>query len=78
MNNPDWCVVFAINDKVQNFTTCYNTTENAVYEYCREEDDRYSEESGRSFFQYSNPRPRAENSRDVYWRILLLWGIFCV
>ena len=27
MNNSEWCVIFAINDKVQNFTTCYNTTE---------------------------------------------------
>lgn len=50
MNNSEWCVIFAINDKVQNFTTCYNTTENAVYEYCREEADGYSEESGRSLF----------------------------
>ena len=33
MNNSEWCVIFAINDKVQNFTTCYNTTENAVYEF---------------------------------------------
>lgn len=50
MNNSEWCVIFAINDKVQNFTTCYNTNENAVYEYCREEADKYSEESGRSLF----------------------------
>ena len=48
MNNSEWCVIFAINDKVQNFTTCYNTTENAVYEYCIEEAYMYSEESGRS------------------------------
>lgn len=32
MNNPNWCVIFAINDKVQNFITCYSLTENAVYE----------------------------------------------
>lgn len=50
MNNSEWCVIFAINDKVQNFTTCYNTNENAVYEYCREEAYMYSEESGRSLF----------------------------
>lgn len=52
MNNKCWCVEFSLNDETQDAVSFFNT-EKEAYEYCKEQAEQYSKESGRELFNVS-------------------------
>lgn len=52
MENKCWCVEFSMNDETQDAVSFFDT-EKEAYEYCKEQAEQYSKESGRELFNVS-------------------------
>lgn len=52
MNNKCWCVNFSLNGENQDAVSFFDT-EKEAYEYCKEQAEQYSKESGRELFNVS-------------------------